>query len=73
MHTARPRIESSLTGPLKRSLENSNSHHNRDMPYSKRYEIEYENKNLANRILSISHAAKKEVDKQGSYSRFHKF
>jgi hypothetical protein len=73
VQTAKSKVEHQLSLPMRRTLDHSQHITNRDIPYHQQYEIDFQNKNLANRILSISTTPRKLVEVQGSYSRFNKF
>jgi hypothetical protein len=57
VRTARPLINDQPPSSLRNTIDHVR--HNRDLPYDRSFEIDFENKHLTNRIMNIIAATRK--------------
>lgn len=71
---AQPKVDDYLPPSVNATLtHNSLQKYNRDLPASKRYDIDTENRSMANRLVTIQQTARNEIGVDGGYTRFNKF
>lgn len=74
LQTMKHKVEDHLSSSLNQTINViEKQKYDRDLPVNLRYSIEYENKNMTDRLANIYQKDRKVILNDGSYARFNKF